>query len=122
MRAGRISTLCLALAGLASCSYQWTASVQVKLAHGQQHVPLQVLLTSSLGDHVSIKLDDDCIDVRIRQHPKLPNKINISIYDATGALVGATSTHDLANQKIEIPLTNINGLVVITPSKKCRQN
>ena len=74
--------------GLTACSYQWTASVEVRQVLDKQHAPLTVELTNSFGVRFSVKLDN-CVDVHIGQHPKLPNRIKIALIDVDGKLVGS---------------------------------
>lgn len=119
MLIGKLTGICFALFILTSCSYQWTASVRVKSLTGQSNVPLRLQMTNSLGEHVYENLSNGCVEVHIGQHPKLPNKIHIAIYDVNGTLVGSANTHDLANQRIEIPLANAKGTVIVTPRERC---
>lgn len=112
----RLLPLLLLLAG---CSNSWTAALQLERAPGAARQPLTVKLRSTLGDEFSGVLTGDCLEARIRQSPKLKNQISITVYDASGKLLGAGTTHDLANRPFEIALDDA-GALAIRPGVRCR--
>lgn len=79
---------------------------------------LVVTMTSSLGDHFQGVLAGGCIDARIRQSPKLPNRINITIADAEGKVLGSAAANDLVNRPFAIALDR-GGAVGVTAHARC---
>jgi hypothetical protein len=118
---GRLAPICriTPLLLLAACSSNWTAALELKLAPGAVRQPLSVTLHSTLGGEFSGVLAGDCLEVRIRQSPKLKNQISIHILDAQGRVLGTASTNDLANRDIEIALAE-QGVVTVRPGIRCR--
>ena len=72
---------------LSACSNHWTASIEMKDPEHELNTFLTVKLSSSLGDQFEGKIDNNCIDVHIRQSSKLPNKIR-SIWGQTRHIIG----------------------------------
>jgi hypothetical protein len=119
-----INKLAIVILGIAlsmlACSPQWTASVKVRWADSSHRSPLTVQFTDSFGEQFNGKLINDCIEVHIGQHSKLPNKIKISILNEDGKLITSGFTHDLAKQEITLPLNGLKeSFVIVTPSGKC---
>lgn len=104
---------------LSACSDHWKASM--KLVGGSEAVSgsLRITMTSALGDHLPPLLVTDCVDVRIRQSPKLPNKITINVIDANGQIVGSAITHDLARRNFVISLIDVNASIHVAPGAAC---
>jgi hypothetical protein len=109
----------IVLLQLSACSSSWTASLRLRSADGAPHKRLQVTMRSSLGDEFHGVLEGACLDVRIRQSPKLPNRITITIADADGNLLGEARTNDLAKEGFDIPLGEGKGVVTAAPGQKC---
>ncbi|MET3130594.1 hypothetical protein AAKU55_000851 [Oxalobacteraceae bacterium GrIS 1.11] len=107
------------LLSLSACSYQWCATIELTPAEPAPAIALSARLVNSLGDQFSTGLAAKCTQVTIRQHPKLPNKVEITIVDANGHWMGGVTTHDLANRQIVIPLKEINRVALVTPGGKC---
>lgn len=78
-----------------------------------------VSMSSSLGDHFQGALDEGCVDARIRQSPKLPNRITITVTDAHGGIVGSAVTNDLARVAFDIPLAS-GTVLTVTPGGSCK--
>jgi hypothetical protein len=116
MPASRAGAGLLVLLALAGCSYHWDASMRLK---GAARPGLVVSMTSSLGDHFQAPLAGGCVDARIRQSPKLPNRITITVTGADGKVVGTALTNDLDRRPFEIALAG-GGAITVTPGAACK--
>jgi hypothetical protein len=110
-----VAALCIA-----GCSSQWHASMELRQAPSAPQ-PLQVKLTSALGDEQDSSLADRCVQVNIHQSPKLPNRITITVADRNGKMLGQAQTNDLANRPFTIVLEG-GGQILITPGRRCERN
>jgi hypothetical protein len=110
----------IALLQLSACSSSWTASLRLRNADGAPPERLEVTMRSALGDEFHGVMEGNCLDVRIRQSPKLPNRITITIADAHGNLLGEAQTNDLARDDFVIPLRGRTEVVTAAPGQKCQ--
>lgn len=108
----------LAMLALSACSYHWDASARVKQTGRANGQGMTIKLSSQLGDHFEGKLVNGCADVSIRQSPKRPNRITITVTDAAGATIGTATSNDLAQRPFDIPLSN-GALMLVTPGEAC---
>jgi len=104
--------------GLAACSPDWKASMRLQGVGAAGQRQLAVTVESAIGDRFQGALVGGCVDVRVPQSPKLPNRIAITIADAGGRVVGRAATNDLANQPFTIALDG-GAAVAVTPNAAC---
>lgn len=117
---GRLRFGLVAALSIGGCSSQWRASMELRQAPAAAQ-PLQVKLRSTLGDAQDTSLADRCVEVTIYQSPKLPNRINITVADRSGKMLGQAQTNDLANRPFTIALDG-GGEILITPGRRCERN